>query len=75
MSAPVDRLLIHKVADALRACPWTANVETLAAACIEAIFDQERCCVCHEPMQGPTICDVCAASETPVMRLVPEGIR
>lgn len=59
MSAPVDRLLIHKVADALRACPRSANAETLAAACIEAIFDQERCCVCHEPMQGPTICDAC----------------
>ena len=65
-AAPLDRLLIHKVADAMRACPWSANMEALAAACIEAVFEQERCCVCHELMQGPTICDVCAREKTPV---------
>ena len=66
-AAPLDRLLIHKVADALRACPWSASVETLAAACIEAVFEQERCCVCHELMQGPTICHVCAREKMPVV--------
>jgi hypothetical protein len=57
---PPDRLLIHKVVDALRACPWNASVETMAEAAIEAVTVNERCCVCHEPMIGPTICDVCA---------------
>ena len=64
---PPDRLLIHKVMDALRACPWNASVETLAEAAIEAVTVNERCCVCHEPMIGPTICDVCARDKTPVM--------
>ena len=32
-----DRLLIHKVVDAIRACPWNASVETLAIAAIEAV--------------------------------------
>ena len=61
-----DRLLAHKVVDALRACPRSASVETLATAAIEAVTAHERCCVCHEPMIGPTICDVCARDKTPV---------
>jgi hypothetical protein len=32
----------------------------MAEAAIEAVTVNERCCVCHEPMIGPTICDVCA---------------
>ena len=63
---PPDRLLIHKVVDALRACPWSVSVETLAIAAIEAVTTNERCCVCHEAMTGPTICDVCALDKTPV---------
>ena len=66
---PPDRILIHKVVDALRACPWNASVETLAAAAIEAVTVNERCCVCHEPMIGPTICDVCARDKTPVVEV------
>jgi cytochrome c551/c552 len=66
---PPDRLLVHKVVDALRACPWNASVETLAVAAIEAVFEHERCCVCHEPMIGPTICDVCARDKTPVVEV------
>ena len=66
---PPDRILIHKVVDALRACPWSASVETLAVAAIEAVFEHERCCVCHEPMIGPTICDVCVRDDAPVVEV------
>ena len=66
---PPDRLLVHKVVDALRACPWSASVETLAIAAIAAVDSNERCSVCREPMQGPTICDVCARDKTPVVEV------
>jgi cytochrome c551/c552 len=33
----------------------------------QAVFESERCCVCHETMRGPTICDVCAREKTPVV--------
>ena len=66
---PPDRILIHKVVDALRACPWNASVETMAEAAIEAVTVNERCCVCHEPMIGPTICDVCVRDDAPVVEV------
>ena len=66
---PHDRLLVHKVVDALRACPWSASVETMAAAAIDAVERYERCSVCHEPMIGPTICESCARDKTPVVEM------
>jgi len=56
---PPDRLLIDKVVDALRDRGWYASDEEMAIAAIEAMERHERCCVCHEAMQGPTICHVC----------------
>jgi hypothetical protein len=58
-----DRFLVDKVVGALRACPWNASAEQMAVAMIEAVQNHERCCMCHEAMWGPTICDVCAQDE------------
>ena len=64
---PPDRFLIDKVVDVLRACGWNASDEQRAVAAIEAVFNHERCAVCHEGMVGPTICDVCVMEKTPLL--------
>ena len=67
MANQPDRLLTDKVVDALRACPWYASTKQRAIAAIAAVEANERCCVCHEGMVGPTICDVCVREKAPVV--------